>query len=404
MQCVLLAAGEGKRMRPLTAHRPKVMLPVAGRPILEHVLERVAAAGFRDLLLITHYQAGAVRAHFGTGRAWGVRIRYLDQGAAAGTGHAVARLKGHVKAPFALFYADSLYATGDLAKFHKANGLTVGAKRVPDARPYGLLAVRGDRLVKLEEKPAVAKSGLVNVGAYTLTPALVDRCARLSSSPRGELELTDALQEAAASNPVRVLPCDSWQDVGRPWDLLTVQEQLMSTLKRRVEGRVDASAVLEGPVVVEKGAHVRHGTVIEGPCIIQAGARVGPHAYLRGATVVGRGCHVGASVEIKNSILFEEASVPHLSYVGDSILGARVNLGAGTIVANLKHSGHNVRVAMEGGDWVDTGRRKFGVIIGDDVKTGINTTLNVGAVLGPGARVLPGRVVDGWVPAGATVA
>jgi len=391
-------------MRPLTAHRPKVMLPVAGKPLLEHLVDRAIEAGFDDFLFVTHYEAEAVRKHFGNGRKWKAKFDYVDQGAAGGTGHAVARVKGKVKGPFMLVYGDALFDTKDLGKFRDGSGLAIAGKRVEDARPYGLLSVRKGDLAGLEEKPDEPKAGWVNAGAYRLDASILERCAKLSASPRGEFELTDAIAEAAAFQRVRVVPTPTWRDVGRPWDLLEAQADLLKGIKSRVEGRVDASAVLEGPVVVEKGAHVRHGTVIEGPCVIQAGARVGPHAYLRPTTVVGRDCHVGASVEIKNSLLMERAHVPHLSYVGDSILGQRVNLGAGTQIANLKHSDRNVRVQLEDGEWVDTGRRKFGAILGDDVKTGINATLNVGCVLAQGARVLPGRIVNGYVPAGAWVA
>lgn len=391
-------------MRPLTARRPKVMLPVAGRPLMEHLLERAVEAGFDDFLVLTHYQAGAVRSHFGNGKKWRARIRYADQGTAQGTGHALGQLKDRVRGRFALLYADSLFDVRDLERLRNAGGLAVGAKRVEDARPYGLLSVTKGALRGIEEKPTVPKPGWVNTGAYVLDRAIAARCSRLGPSPRGEFELTDAVAEAAGREKVAVVRCDSWRDAGRPWDLLALQEALMADLEPRMEGRIDPSVIVEGPVVVERGAHLRHHSVIEGPVIVQRGARVGPHAYVRPATTIGPNAHVGASVEIKNSILMESAHVPHLSYVGDSILGTNVNLGAGTNVANLKHSRNNVRVQVESGEWVNTGRRKFGAVIADDVKTGINTTINVGAVLATGAQVLAGRFVHGYVPAGALVA
>lgn len=391
-------------MRPLTANRPKVMLPVAGRPILEHLLVRLKSVGVREFTIVTQYQAEAVRSHVGDGRAWGVKVRYADQGTPGGTGHAVAALKGKVKGRFALVYADALFDAKDLRSVLAADGLAMAAKKVDDARPYGLLAVKNGRLQGLEEKPSVPQPGWVNAGAYVLSDRVVEACTRLTASPRGEFELTDAIAEAAREEGVRVVPTASWRDVGRPWDLLAAQEELMRDLRGDVRGQVDRSVALEGPVVVEKGAHVRHHTVVEGPCIVQRDARVGPNAYLRPSTVVGPGCHVGAAVELKNSLLMARSNVPHLSYVGDSVLGERVNLGAGTQVANLKHTDRSVRCQLEDGEWVDTGRRKFGVVVGDDAKTGVNATLNVGAVLAQGARVLPGRVVDGYVPAGAWVA
>ncbi|MFB6133601.1 MAG: glucose-1-phosphate thymidylyltransferase, partial [Halanaeroarchaeum sp.] len=149
---------------------------------------------------------------------------------------------------------------------------------------------------------------------------------------------------------------------------------------------------LTGTVVVEAGASIRSGTTIEGPALIKSGADVGPNAYVRGATVVGEDCRVGHAVEIKNSVLFDGARVPHLSYVGDSVIGADVNLGAGTNVANLRHDGEPVRTLVNG-ETHDTDRRKFGVVCGDNVKTGINTSLNPGVKLPTNHRTRPGEVV-----------
>lgn len=404
VKCVVLAAGEGKRMRPLTATRPKVMLPVAGKPILEHVIANARDAGFKEFVLVTHYKADVVRKHVGDGKRLGVKVQYVDQGTAGGTGHAVAALRAKVKKPFALVYGDSYFSKEDLVRLREAEDLAVAAKRVDDARAYGLLKVTKKRLQAVEEKPRVEQAGWVNAGAYRLTPDMVRRCAELTASPRGEFELTDVLHSAARERSIQVIEAKSWRDAGRPWHLLSIQEELMAKQEGARGGTIDQGAHVDDNVVVEKGARVRSGVVVEGPSIIQARARVGPNAYIRPSTVVGAGCHVGHGVEIKNSILMQNAHVPHLSYVGDSVIGQGVNLGAGTQVANLKHSDRTVRVRDGDGQMVDTGRRKFGVVIGDGAKTGINSTLNVGSVLGFRARILPGRVVDGWVPDEAWVA
>jgi len=124
---------------------------------------------------------------------------------------------------------------------------------------------------------------------------------------------------------------------------------------------------LHGSVVVEDGALVRSGAYIEGPVLIREGAEVGPNAYLRGSTVIGPDAHVSHGVEVKNSVLMADASVGHLSYVGDSVLGRGVNFGAGTNVANLRHDDTTVRMTVKG-DRVDTGRRKLGAIVGDGAK------------------------------------
>jgi bifunctional UDP-N-acetylglucosamine pyrophosphorylase/glucosamine-1-phosphate N-acetyltransferase len=166
----------------------------------------------------------------------------------------------------------------------------------------------------------------------------------------------------------------------------------MRLLVRAIEGDVAADADLRGTVVVEAGATVEPGVVIEGPVLVRSGADVGPNAYIRGATLLGEGVHVGQSVELKNTVVRAETNVPHLSYVGDSVLGRDVNFGAGTTVANLRHDDEPVVVTVKG-ERVSTGRRKFGVVVGDGAKTGIQTSLNAGVTLSPGARTGPGESV-----------
>ncbi|MFC6772133.1 glucose-1-phosphate thymidylyltransferase, partial [Halorubrum pallidum] len=155
---------------------------------------------------------------------------------------------------------------------------------------------------------------------------------------------------------------------------------------------VEEGVHLDGPVVVEAGARVQSGAYVEGPALIRAGAEVGPNAYVRGSTVVGQNAHVGHSVEVKNSVLMADASIGHLSYVGDSVLGRGVNVGAGTNVANLRHDDENVRLQVKG-ESVDTGRRKLGAIVGGGAKTGINTSINAGVKLGAGETTNPGEVL-----------
>jgi bifunctional UDP-N-acetylglucosamine pyrophosphorylase/glucosamine-1-phosphate N-acetyltransferase len=179
-------------------------------------------------------------------------------------------------------------------------------------------------------------------------------------------------------------------DIRRWISAITRGGQQRFELEPAIEGEVHADASLRGPVRVAPGATVREGSVLEGPVLVQQGAIVGPNAYVRGATTVGPEAKVGHACEVKNTLMLEGATVPHVSYVGDSVLGREVNLGAGTQVANLRHDDATVRATTRKGT-LDTGRRKLGVVLGDEVKTGINATINVGVVLGPGETVKPGE-------------
>jgi bifunctional UDP-N-acetylglucosamine pyrophosphorylase/glucosamine-1-phosphate N-acetyltransferase len=149
-------------------------------------------------------------------------------------------------------------------------------------------------------------------------------------------------------------------------------------------------------VVVEEGALVRSGSYIEGPVHIAKGCDIGPNCYIRPSTCLGEGVRVGSAVEVKNSIIMKGTHVPHHNYVGDSIIGERCNLGAGTKVANLRFDDRPVKVTAKG-QLMGTGRRKLGVIMGDDVRTGINTMIEPGTVIWEGTVVGMGARARGSI-------
>ena len=179
-----------------------------------------------------------------------------------------------------------------------------------------------------------------------------------------------------------------------PWDLLRANELHLGTLADdQIKGEVHPNAVVEGTLHLGSGSRILPGVYLEGNVVIGENCKIGPNCYIRSNTSIGNKCHIGQSVEIKNSIILSGTNVGHLSYLGDSILGEKVNFGAGTIVSNLRHDGSNHR-SMVDGSLVDTGRRKFGTIVGDGVHTGINTSIYPGRKLWPNTTTRPGQVVD----------
>lgn len=393
MKAVVLAAGEGKRMRPLTANRPKVLLPVGPEPMLHRLLRQLAAAGVRDVTLVVHYKASAVEASVGDGSRWGLRVSYAPQGAPRGTGHAVAAAKPPQGAPFLILNGDVYLPEGALDEIVRHGPGTLAAARVEDPRAFGVFELRGGKAVRVVEKSASPPSDLANAGVYYAPAGFARLVEDLRPSPRGELELTDALQASfEATGGWNVVELKDWLDVGRPWDLLAAAERVLATMPEERKGTVEPGATLKGKVIVAEGALVKAGAYVEGPVYIGPHSEVGPNCYLRPNTVLLEKCKVGNACEVKASLLMAGTHVAHLSYVGDSVLGERVNFGAGTLVANLRHDNKSVKVTQEG-QRVDTRRRKLGVIVGDDVHTGINTTLNVGVMLPAGGSTMPGEVV-----------
>jgi UDP-N-acetylglucosamine diphosphorylase/glucosamine-1-phosphate N-acetyltransferase len=303
-------------------------------------------------------------------------------------------------------YGDHYLAEGTLKTIisaHKEGEVTVAALEVDDPSRYGAFALEGDIVKRVVEKPPKGKepSNHANVGIYVFPPKVFDYTSKTQKSPRGEYEITDTLQlmidDGTTVRKHDLKPTD-WLDIGLPWTLLEANERAMAGLKHKIEGTVEEGAHIHGTVWVKKGAHVRSGAYIEGPAVIGEGCDVGPNCYIRAGTCLCRDVRIGNACEVKNSIVMDGTHAAHLSYIGDSVLGKGCNLGAGTITANLRFDGTPIEVTIKG-ERLNSGRRKLGVIMGDDVQTGINVSIHPGVIIGPGVWIAPGLIIQRDVPA-----
>ena len=399
MKAVVLAAGEGTRMRPLTANLPKPLLPVAGKPFLRHTLEALHAAGISQVAILVGWQGHRIRESFGDGTGLGLSIAYEEQAARLGTAHAVGCMRAHANGAFVSVNGDVVVSSEALvaliAHYKKVGSPVMGLAEVSNPSSFGVVELNDGKVVGLEEKPRQPKSHLINAGVYIFDEDIFPLIDTTPKSPRGEFEITDTIGALMAKRDVYGfrLPGE-WIDVGRPWDLLRANAALLAPLKGSNHGDVESGATLEGEVLIEEGARVRRGSYIQGPTIIGAGAEIGPNCYVRPSTSIGPKAKVGNACEVKNSILMAATHVPHQNYVGDSILGERCNLGAGTKVANLRLDEAAVKVVWKGIE-VDTGLRKLGVIMGDDVKVGINASIDAGTIIGEESFLGPGAHARG---------
>jgi bifunctional UDP-N-acetylglucosamine pyrophosphorylase/glucosamine-1-phosphate N-acetyltransferase len=397
----ILAAGEGVRMRPLTSNIPKPLLPVAGKPFLEHNIDALKDAGIKDIVLLIGWKAHRIREHFGDGKAFGVRIDYVEQKERLGTAHAIGMVKDRMDSAFLCLYGDVVLtkeSVKGLVQHHKkVKGSVMALTTVEDPSRYGCIKAEDGVVMDIVEKPEVPEGNMVNAGAYILEPEIFDAIAETKKSPRGEFEVTDSFKILMKKSHLYTHRLEGeWIDVARPWDLLEANRILMKGLETNIEGEVSEKATVVGAMHVGKGTHVRAGTYIEGPVIIGRDCEIGPNAYIRPSTSIGDHCKVGNAVEVKNSIVMDHTKIPHLSYVGDSVIGERCNFGAGTKVANLRLDEKEVMVVVDGAK-TGSGRRKLGVIMGDDVKTGINATIDVGTIIGEGTFIGIGALARGTI-------
>lgn len=399
MDAVILAAGEGTRLRPLTSTKPKPMLPVAGKPILEWDLEALSESGFTRAFIVVGYRKEKIKEYFG--KKFGkLKLEYVTQREQLGTAHAVSLVEGKIKDEFLVMNGDLIISKDlvkNLVKNHRKNNsdASLCLVKVKNPSQFGIVKLKGDRVAEIEEKPEKPESDLANAGIYIFNSRLFSEIKRIKKSKRFEYEITDAIELMINERGVYGFEGEGrWIDVGRPWDLLDANEIVMReiSLKQDKNAIVEDYAMIKGPVHIGKNTVIRSGAYIEGPVHIGENCVIGPNCYIRPYTSIQDKVKIGNAVEIKNSIIMSETNIGHLSYVGDSIIGEKCNFGAGTIVANLRVDEAEVRIEIKD-KLTKSGRRKFGCLMGDNVKTGINASIMPGRSIYPGAYVEAGAVV-----------
>jgi glucose-1-phosphate thymidylyltransferase len=327
---LILSGGKGTRLRPITYTSAKQLVPVANKPVLFYGIEAMAAAGIREVgIIIAPETGGEIRAAAGDGERFGVNITYIEQDAPLGLAHAVLTAEPFLGAdPFVMYLGDNLLQGGieDLVAAFRSNGpdALILLTAVPDPQNFGVAELAADGSVRrLVEKPSEPASDLALVGVYMFTPCIHEAARAIQPSPRGELEITDAIQwlvdggRAVESHVVR----GWWKDTGRLADMLEANRLILETLIRRVDGELSDSQV-DGRVVVEAGA-ILERTTVRGPAIIGAGAHL-IDAYIGPYTAVGRHCVI-ESAEVEHSILLEGSAVRGLNgRMESSLLGRDV--------------------------------------------------------------------------------
>ncbi|MBS7647398.1 MAG: sugar phosphate nucleotidyltransferase [Candidatus Bathyarchaeia archaeon] len=408
MKAVVLAAGEGIRLRPLTFTRPKPMLSVGGKPVLQHCLEAIKTCGVTHVIIVVNYMADTIRSYFGSGEKFGLKIEYVEQPRVLGTGNAVSVVEPFLQEDFVLVYGDLLFTAEALQKAITAHGAkkpvaTLTVLPVEKTEDYGIVELEGDGVVKrIVEKPSCGEvsSKMANAGLYVFSTEIFEKAKKITVSSRGEWEITDAIGLLLAEKkPVFAVEISrsDWFDIGRPWDLLEANRWMLSRMEHEILGHVETGAHVLGPVTVAETAHIRSGAYIEGPAYIGEYSDIGPNCYIRPYTSIGRKVRIGNACEIKNSIIMDGVHIGHLSYVGDSIVGENCNFGAGTITANYRLDAGTVKMMVKD-KLVDSGRTKLGAILGDNVKTGINVLFMPGVKVGNNCWIGPNVVVYRDVP------
>jgi glucose-1-phosphate thymidylyltransferase len=386
MKAVVLAAGEGMRLRPLTVSEPKVMIPVANRPILEYVVDALVKNDVRDIVMVVGYRKERIMSHFEDGKRFGARIEYVVQDKQLGNGHALLCAKDRVSGDFMVLPGDNIVdkvAVGDLIREGSCPSALVVESENPSK--YGVVTMEKGTISSVHEKPSEMISNIILTGVYCLKPRIFDFVEQCIS--QGEYGLSNAVQLSLAESPVSPVFSEGlWIDAVYPWDLLELNSAALEDLYVRTSGKKEAQVMLSGPVGIGEETVIRAGTTIYGPVLIGDGCEIGPNVTIFPSTSIGNSVAIEPYSVVKNSIIMSNSSIGAHSYLSHCVLGYGV-----------KSKSHLMCPGSEA--YVNIGDEFFkvpymGSIMGEDSTFGTGVSVEPGTIVGAGCKVSSGaRIV-----------
>lgn len=401
MKAVILAANYSPRLLPFTATRAKPMIQVAGRPILESILDGLHNAGLHEALVVVNHQQQALRDHFGDGSDFGMNLEYVEQPELLGIGDALSCCEPYLKRqPFLLVFGDVL-ADGNpvppLLRAFAETGREVALVTLPrNSNEYGNVYLDSEmKIRRLIEKPqGRPHSNYVFAGGFVLQPRIFELLRKHN------LDMEACYQQLIQEDGLQAdLWEGAWIDVIYPWHILEANQMMMSawrTAHIHQSAKLAGNVQLEGPVVIERDVVIESGAVLKGPCFIGRGSYIGNNSLVRNFSAIGPNSVVGYGSELKNCVLFGNSDLGRLSFIGDSVIGEGVSLGSGLTTVNHLSDGKNI-VAPTSVAPVDSGLPKLGAFIGDQVRIGARHTLAPATVIPSGSFLVDNISLSGWV-------
>jgi glucose-1-phosphate thymidylyltransferase len=370
---IILAAGEGSRLRPFTADKPKPMVRAANKPIMQHAVEALTANGVREITIVAGYHRERIQSYFGDGQRFGARIQYAFQDVTGSTARALATAPA-TRESFLVLPGDNVVDAGVVKALLGApgSGPALAVHRSEHPHRYGVVTLDGSRVESIVEKPREPRSEWVNTGAYRLTPDFHDRAvAAAAATGEHEAGLPDLLQAAIADGVrVEAVRTDAlWSDAVYPWDLLRVHADL---LRRGLAGH---------PVF--EGVHV------EPPVLVGQDVAIGPGSNVNAGTCVGNNVSIGPNCVLENCVVYDDVQIGAASILRNTIVGE------GTRIAPRFTSISDACDVRTSDGWHHLD--DFGSVIGEDVRIGGNVVFLPGTVVGNRARVAHARTVHGAI-------
>ncbi len=393
MKAIILAAGEGAHLSPFSETRPISMIGVAGRTMLDNTFGLLKSAGINDIFIVVRHKKDKLIERLQQQDHNGLNLHYVEQKRKLGIGHAVMQIKNKISPGeyFLLLYGDTLTAENIFSKvqqsFHSFKCPVASICLPPSNQMFGNVFLNARmEITKIVEKPKGK-----NLGNYVLSGVFVLPASFFKLLKSSGNSMEKALKKVVAEEGLRASMWeDEWLDVVYPWEILTANKMIMDSWQESSitkTATLEANVTLQGIVRIEAGAIIKSGAVLEGPCCIGEGSYIGNNSLIRSYTSVGKNCKVGSGVELKNCVVMDNSQIGRLSFVGDSVLGENVDMGAGCMTVNRTVDWKPISV-KNGKRPMGTGMTKLGAFLGDGVVVGAGNTLQPGMVVAPG-KILP---------------
>lgn len=388
-QAVILAAGEGKRLRPLTVLRPKAMLPVGNKPILQYVLEAVAANGIRDIVMVVGYHKEQVQDHFGSGKSMGMDIKYVEQRQQLGTAHALKQAREMMGDQFLVISGDKYVAPSTIAPLVKSSSNAMLATFQKNGAKYGVVVAEDGKVVKVVEKPGGAQESLISAGVYAFTRDVFDHIAN-------DVEIPSVLTRMAEHGlSIQLLETrDAWMDMVYPWDMLALNETVLQHLHGGTGGMIEHGVTLRGTVEIGEGTVLRAGSYVMGPVVIGKSCDIGPNTSIFPSTSIGDNVVLSASCCVKNSIVGNDVFIGPFSFLENSVVarGSQLN-------------GHFAAHSAETSVYCDGERHQItmGSVVGEHCQFEAGAVCLPGAMIGNRCRVSALKVLQHGIADGSIV-
>ncbi|MEF8873473.1 MAG: bifunctional sugar-1-phosphate nucleotidylyltransferase/acetyltransferase [Candidatus Thermoplasmatota archaeon] len=390
MKAVVLAAGEGTRLRPFTATEPKVMIPVANKPILQYVVEALVENGIDDIVMVVGYRRQRIMSYFGDGDDFGADIEYViqrKQPPSGGTAHALYQAKDKIEDEFLILPGDNVISketVSDLLKNMADYSLLITKSDTPSK--YGVVTLKkgGKEINNLIEKPERSPSHLISTCICSFPPKIFERIEEAMGE--GDYDIPSVIQKILKEKSVKAIRTDeTWIDAVYPWDLLHVNSAALSDVNKKINGLVEENVIIKGDVSIGEGTRIRGGSFIEGPAVIGEGCDIGPNACILPSSSIGDNTKVSPFTVIRNSVVMRGGSIGANSTIEDSVIGEGVRMGT-------NFSTFSASSRVEGEDGLHE-VKKIGVMVAEDVLIGSGVTVEPGVIVGKDCEIRSGRTI-----------